>query len=331
MQITQRQSVLGFFVALLVTISLASISQVATNGVNGSFIATSSGVILLGILFATYWRGWEPSRYLAALFLTLIIAFIPIDGLNTASFTLLLLCPPLIAMVFTSPVWIIGCGVISLISLLIRAAAFNLPTDMLIVVLYTLLVAGMVCARLVLEASSREAHRERHTAELNARALRQNNIRLEEQVEARTAQLVARNEEQSRLMESQERLLRELEDQQDTIRSLSVPVIPVSATTAVVPLIGTLDPNRLKLVQRQTLAALEDLSMRRVVLDITGVPVVDSEVAQGILQVVDMARLLGSDVALVGVRPEVAQAIVSLGIDFSTLETYRDLASVLHY
>jgi rsbT co-antagonist protein RsbR len=219
---------------------------------------------------------------------------------------------------------------VTLIGFIFRAQDFGIQLELLPIALIILQLGGLICARLVLETSSREAKKERHSADLAARRLRQANLQLEKQVEARTAQLRARAEEQEKLMAEQAALLKQLEEQQQTIVSLSVPVIPVSATTAVVPLIGTMDSERLQLVQKQAMRALEEMSVRRVVLDITGVPVVDSEVAEGILKVVQMARLLGTEVALVGIRPEVAQAMVSLGIDFQDLRTYRDLASVLH-
>jgi rsbT co-antagonist protein RsbR len=66
------------------------------------------------------------------------------------------------------------------------------------------------------------------------------------------------------------------------------------------------------------------------IIDITGVPVVDTQVAQGLLQVVDAARLLGAEVVLVGIRPEVAQALVGLGVDMHAVRTFSDLQSVLN-
>jgi rsbT co-antagonist protein RsbR len=65
-------------------------------------------------------------------------------------------------------------------------------------------------------------------------------------------------------------------------------------------------------------------------LDITGVPIVDSQVAQGLLTVVQAARLLGAEVVLIGIRPEVAQALVQLGIDLSNVVTNVDLQTALH-
>jgi rsbT co-antagonist protein RsbR len=65
------------------------------------------------------------------------------------------------------------------------------------------------------------------------------------------------------------------------------------------------------------------------VLDITGVPIVDSQVAKGFLEVVQAARLLGSEAILVGIRPEVAQTVVGLGLDLRAIRTFSDLQSAL--
>lgn len=152
---------------------------------------------------------------------------------------------------------------------------------------------------------------------------------LEQRVADRTAALEdALNEVQARAIE-QERLLAENARQRETIRGLSVPVLPISTHTLVMPLVGELDSTRLTLVQDQALRALERSAARSLVLDITGVPIVDSEVAQGLLTVVQAARLLGAEVVLVGIRPEVAQALVALGLDLQGVRTSRDLQTVL--
>lgn len=128
---------------------------------------------------------------------------------------------------------------------------------------------------------------------------------------------------------TQEQLLVENQRQREVIRQLSVPVLPIDATTLVMPLVGTLDSARLQTVQQQALHSIERQRARRLLLDITGVPIVDDEVAQGLMGVVQAARLLGAQVALVGIRPEVAQAIVGLGVHLGDIMTFSDLQSGL--
>jgi anti-anti-sigma regulatory factor/HAMP domain-containing protein len=116
-----------------------------------------------------------------------------------------------------------------------------------------------------------------------------------------------------------------IEQQAGVIREMSVPVLPVSNDTLVMPLIGALDTARLGEVQEQALQAIERNHTRHFLLDLTGVLMVDSQVAQGLLRVVQAARMLGAQVTLIGIRPEVAQSMVTLGVEGSTFHTARDL------
>ncbi|MCU0493268.1 MAG: STAS domain-containing protein [Chloroflexaceae bacterium] len=165
------------------------------------------------------------------------------------------------------------------------------------------------------------------TALSRERDLAQLRDSLEQQVQERTAALNATLAEVEARAAEQQRLLHELETQRDVIREMSVPVLPVHEHTLVMPLVGALDTERLRQVQEQALRSIEQSRARTLLLDITGVPVVDSQVAQGLVSVVQAARLLGAEVALVGIRPEVAQAIVGLGLDLSNITTRSSLQS----
>ena len=91
------------------------------------------------------------------------------------------------------------------------------------------------------------------------------------------------------------------------------------------PLVGALDTTRLGLIHTQALHTLGQMQAQELLLDITGVPVVDTQVAQGLLQLVEMAKLLGTRVSIVGIRPEVAQAIVRTGAHLTTIRTHSTL------
>ncbi|HEU4323074.1 MAG TPA: STAS domain-containing protein [Roseiflexaceae bacterium] len=162
-----------------------------------------------------------------------------------------------------------------------------------------------------------------------AQRLEQTNLDLERRVADRTASLEtalrAVEEREARLVQT----LGENEQQRLVIREMSMPIIPISETTLIMPLVGALDSARLMMLQEQALMAIERNGARTLVIDITGVPVVDTHVARGLIAVVEAARLLGAEVVLVGIRPEVAQAIVGLGLSFTTLPTFSDLQSAL--
>jgi anti-anti-sigma regulatory factor/HAMP domain-containing protein len=148
------------------------------------------------------------------------------------------------------------------------------------------------------------------------------NMQLEQKVRERTADLdmaVARMEQ---LLGTQQELLR-------TLREVSTPIIPVIEGVLAAPLIGQMDDERAENMTRELLTRIERERVRTVLLDITGVPVVDTQVAQSLLRVVSASRLLGADVVLVGVAPEVAQTIVTLGIDLGDLRTAADLRTAV--
>jgi anti-anti-sigma factor len=119
--------------------------------------------------------------------------------------------------------------------------------------------------------------------------------------------------------------LADLRTSQAAVRELSAPVIPVLPGVLVAPLVGELDSGRAEALTINLLGAVEREQARHIIFDITGVPVVDTHVAQVLLQTTSAIRLLGARVLLVGVRPEVAQTIVSLGVDLGTIATYADL------
>jgi rsbT co-antagonist protein RsbR len=156
-------------------------------------------------------------------------------------------------------------------------------------------------------------------------ALRDAQATLEGQVAERTASLQQALDELRARAEEQTRLLDETAQQRATIRALSLPVLPVTEATLAIPLVGALDAARLRELQEQTLRAIERSGARRLVLDITGVPAVDGEVAQGIIKVSQAVQLMGARVVLAGIRPEVAQALVSLDADLDGLETAATL------
>lgn len=115
--------------------------------------------------------------------------------------------------------------------------------------------------------------------------------------------------------------LETIEQQRSVIQEMTVPILPLSSTAIVLPLIGALDSRRLVALEERALQAVQQGKIRHLIIDITGVPVVDSQVAQGLINVVQAARLLGAKALLVGVRPEVAQALVTLGIDLNQVTT----------
>lgn len=115
-------------------------------------------------------------------------------------------------------------------------------------------------------------------------------------------------------------------EQQSAIRELSTPVLPLRATgLLILPLIGVIDTQRARQLTEQLLGAIREHRAKAVVLDITGVPIVDSKVANHLVQTVEASRLMGATVIISGLSPEIAQTLVMIGVDLSRLHTVVDL------
>jgi len=115
--------------------------------------------------------------------------------------------------------------------------------------------------------------------------------------------------------------------QQEAIQELPTPVLPFRDGMLLVPVIGLLDPRRAQKLTEQLLLSIRANRAKVVVMDITGVLAVDSKVANHLLQAVDAARLMGAKVIVAGLSPEIAQTMVTLGVDLGRIETVGDLQS----
>jgi len=113
--------------------------------------------------------------------------------------------------------------------------------------------------------------------------------------------------------------------QKIALQELSAPLIPVFEKISVMPLVGTIDTERAKLIMENLLNGVVKHRSEVVLIDITGVPVVDTMVAHHIIQAADAVRLVGAKCMLVGIRPEIAQTIVNLGINLNQVITTSTL------
>ncbi|MDQ4711283.1 RsbT co-antagonist protein RsbRA [Bacillus subtilis] len=113
--------------------------------------------------------------------------------------------------------------------------------------------------------------------------------------------------------------------QKIALQELSAPLIPVFENITVMPLVGTIDTERAKRIMENLLNGVVKHRSQIVLIDITGVPVVDTMVAHHIIQASEAVRLVGAKCLLAGIRPEIAQTIVNLGIDLSQVITKNTL------
>jgi rsbT co-antagonist protein RsbR len=123
-------------------------------------------------------------------------------------------------------------------------------------------------------------------------------------------------------VQERERIIRQ---QQEAIRELSTPVLQVRDRLLILPIIGVIDPHRARQLTEQLLRGIRANRAKVVVVDITGVPSVDATVANHLVQTVDASRLMGANVIVTGLSSEIAQTLVTIGVDLSKINAVGDL------
>lgn len=134
-------------------------------------------------------------------------------------------------------------------------------------------------------------------------------------------------EEEARLAMQQELI----EAQKKTLRELGAPIIPLAEGMLVIPLVGALDPERAEQVLQSLLVAVSARRAQTVILDVTGVPTMNADVARALMKVVPAVRLLGAEVILTGLQPKLARTLINLEIDMQQVVTRADLQEGLAY
>ncbi|PDW03358.1 hypothetical protein CJ255_09235 [Candidatus Viridilinea mediisalina] len=200
-------------------------------------------------------------------------------------------------------------------------------TSITILLLMTTVIAsvGARSIRQALEA----VQAARREAEAANQALAMSNSTLESRVAERTAALEQLAAEQQAAADALQTSLQAQQDLNRIVAELSVPVLPIHEDTLVVPLVGNIDSARAEQILHSVLSRVEQRVVRSVILDVTGVAVVDTHVAGALLRVANATRLMGASVTLAGIRPEVAQALVGLGVDLQVLRTVASLQEAL--
>jgi rsbT co-antagonist protein RsbR len=123
-------------------------------------------------------------------------------------------------------------------------------------------------------------------------------------------------------VQERERVIRE---QQEAIRELSTPVLQVRERLLILPIIGAIDPQRARQLTEQLLRGIRNNRAKVVVVDITGVPTIDQTVANHLVKTVEASRLMGASVIITGLSAEIAQTLVTIGVDLSKMNAVGDL------
>ncbi|OXS64204.1 rsbT co-antagonist protein RsbR [Bacillus sp. V-88] len=124
-------------------------------------------------------------------------------------------------------------------------------------------------------------------------------------------------------------LMDRLQAQSTLIQELSTPVISLTSEVGLLPIIGDIDTTRARMIMDSTLQQSADAHLSMLIIDLSGVVLVDTMVAQQIFRLIDALNLLGVKSVITGIRPEVAQTAIHLGLDFSTIHTENSLERII--
>jgi anti-anti-sigma regulatory factor len=305
-QISQRQANLVLMASqagVCVVVGIAALVFALGPAMLGGAII---GFLLFAGLTAAYLRGWEWPRYGVVAALTLLTSsVISLDIARIGGFTPAFFVPPVLALILTGPLTI---GISGLTMLLVVGLALPAPNpyvEPVRVVMVLVVLGGMMLARVVLDAERRQ----REQAMLQAQQAQQEAEREAETARRQAVELEERNEAQRRLL--------------DLVGELETPSVALSAEVLLAPIIGSLDTRRIASLNTKLLRDVSTQRVQRLVLDLTGVTVVDTQVAQALGRLVAGVRLLGCDVTVTGVSAKVALTLAELGVDFGEVQMAR--------
>ncbi|MBX0330572.1 STAS domain-containing protein [Oscillochloris sp. ZM17-4] len=324
----------------LIGITLLTLPITVLNGRNGPLINSIIALPLGAWLIVLTHRGHVSLvATLVIISTTASLVLVPIFGsADFSASAYYFLLNILIAGVILSPIATWGMVAMNLAALIMAALLSRQEAQVAPSILVTSVNAGILQAfaamivviNMVTTARAlRDARQARAETQLANQSLAMSNASLERQVAERTAALsVSLAESEAHALALQESLDAR-ERMSDLITDLSLPMIPISHDALVVPLVGALDSARASLLLQRVLAQIESQRARTLILDVTGLPIIDTHVARVLLSTAQAARLLGARSILVGIRPEVAQALVSLGVDLSKLQTHATLQQAI--
>ena len=324
------------FLVVIVSAALALLALVL--GINSLLIDQSSvatAITLLsaatGIACAAMARSGiaRPAAYLVTWFPCLgILAVLVTNPSPTAVFFLsipLLLASIVLSSLQILPVLLLGLGV----ALFGASRGGGIETGGYLPALFFVAMIGALAylGAWSVERALRRAHDAGRAIEQANEALHGANSDLESRVARRTADLQQALTDLQQRETELHRTLDELRSSQETIRELSAPILPVAPGVLVAPLVGAIDGERAAVLMSGLLGAAERDGARYLILDVTGIPLIDTQVARVLLQATQAVRLLGAQVILTGIRPEVAQTLVGLGVDLGGIVTRASLQS----
>ncbi|WP_298402607.1 STAS domain-containing protein [uncultured Chloroflexus sp.] len=250
-----------------------------------------------------YWRGWEGARMFATSGVALVVAFgLPLEGQTIVLFT-----PLAFAIAITNTQWVAGIGLAMIAILLGRDVLADgrfdsVYADVGVLASYIVQVVAFAAARLALDTARIEAERNAAQAEAARAEIAERAAAIEQQ----RHELAEQNQRQQELLE--------------LVSQLETPAVRIADGVLLVPLVGGIDSQRAGKITRRLLELVYERRVNLVILDVAGVPLIDTAVANALTQTVRSLRLLGCRVTLTGISSQVALTLTHIGIELHELE-----------
>lgn len=300
----QQRICQAFLVVLTLGGVLFAINTVITSGWTSlAFISITFSFVFAALLFL-YLRGWELVRYITVVIATLGIMVVN-EPFVTTQFAAAIFVAPVVALVLAGPAWVVGSAVTTLIIMLWKAGGVGVYADPLNLSIIVIVIGGISLGRLM-------SDRAQHQAEVSAQEAR---MALEHS-EIQAHELADLNQQATVQIEEQRRLI-------DLVGTLETPVVQLASGILFAPLVGHLDSRRTQALTSRLLEAAYSQRARLIVIDIAGVLMVDTAVARALLSTTQALRLLGCDVNISGIAPDVAILLTQLGISMEGVTTVR--------
>jgi anti-anti-sigma regulatory factor len=258
---------------------------------------------IFGLSTWLYWRGWDGARFFATAGITLVVA----AALPLTQETIVIFTPLAFAVAITNTQWVAGVGLAILLILLGRDVLENgiidgIYANIPILASYLVQVTAFSAARFALDSARIEAERNAAQAEA-ARA----------ESEARAAAIEQQRRELAEQNQRQQELL-------ELVSQLETPAVRIADGVLLAPLVGGIDSRRAGKITSRLLELVYERRVNLVIIDVAGVPVIDTAVANALTQTVRALRLLGCQVILTGISSQVALTLTHIGIDLRELD-----------
>lgn len=273
----------------------------ATGGLIEQKLTIGVALVLYCALLAVYIKGWEPARHINAAVMTLSVGASIAEPFITQQFAIQLIVVPIIILIMTDWLWALGSIVVMLGMTLFRAGGVGVYTNPQMLLLYAVTIAAVALLWKISESNELRAKLNADRAE-EARWKAERDQQL---AEDRSTELAKINKDQESLL--------------DLVSQLEIPAIQVADGVLITPLIGNIDTRRAQIITQRLLAIAYERRVHLVILDVTGVSMLDTTVAQRLIKTAQSLQLLGCQVTISGVTAQIALSLTQMGVSLNDM------------